>query len=427
LNTTWAAQTETVTDETLGSSNENKSQDFQTSRRPILKGQRLDVREPNEPPAAERAEIEAQAINDAVSLLHDANREPMLAEQAQIEKKAREQAISIVRDLTRSRTEIWVRWQEVDDFYASGPRDRHYVVDHINGLIRFGDGVRGMIPARGTENIRMTRYQTGGGAMGNVRDGTITQVKSTLRNVEKVTNVESAGGGADAEDKDALLVRAPRTLRHGDRAVTAEDYEDLAIAASTEVARARCVPLRDLSKGPFPDLKLGQLSVIIVPRATVAMPMPSRELLERVKMRLVERSIGTAHISVVGPVYFRVSIEASVVPSSAREGGAVERSVRDALDRFLHPLTGGGADRAGWSFGREPQMSDLYACIEAVDGVDYVDHIMSPEVMIGSVVGDTEDLNKARNTGFFLVCSGSHRIRAVRGSTRASLSAGGRR
>ena len=146
LNTTWAAQTETVTDETLGSSNENKSQEFQTSRKPILMGQRLDVREPNEPPAAERDEIEKQAANDAIGLLRDTGRSPTVAEQAEIEKKERNDAIDIVRDLAGNATDIWVRWHEVDDFYESSPRARHYVVDHINGLICFGDGVHGMIP-----------------------------------------------------------------------------------------------------------------------------------------------------------------------------------------------------------------------------------------------------------------------------------------
>ena len=206
-----------------------------------------------------------------------------------------------------------------------------------------------------------------------------------------MTNTEPAGAGADAEEDDALLVRVPRRLRHGDRAVTAEDYEDLAVAASTEIARARCVPLRNLSNPdqPFPDPQLGQVSVIIVPRTTEPRPMPSRQLLDRVKGRLIERGIATAQLSVVGPVYLRVSVVAWVVPCSAREAGIVERGVCDALDRFLHPLTG-GADYSGWAFGREPQMSDLYACIESVDGVDHVDHMEDPpglKVMIGSMVG----------------------------------------
>ena len=59
-----------------------------------------------------------------------------------------------------------------------------------------------------------------------------------------------AAGGAAAELLAALLEREPRKLRHRGRAVTLEDYEDLAKLASPDVARAKCVPLYDLETNP---------------------------------------------------------------------------------------------------------------------------------------------------------------------------------
>ena len=43
-------------------------------------------------------------------------------------------AVTTVADASGRLREIWVRWHEVTDFYASGPRDRHYVLDRFTGF-----------------------------------------------------------------------------------------------------------------------------------------------------------------------------------------------------------------------------------------------------------------------------------------------------
>ena len=53
-----------------------------------------------------------------------------------------------------------------------------------------------------------------------------------------------ATGGVDGESLAEATVRGPLALRTRDRAVTAEDYEQLAREAAPEVARVRCVPAR---------------------------------------------------------------------------------------------------------------------------------------------------------------------------------------
>ena len=61
------------------------------------------------------------------------------------------------------RAEGWIPWEPVSDFGQSGPNSRHYMLDRLTGEIRFGDGRRGMVPPRGGDNIRASRYRTGGG------------------------------------------------------------------------------------------------------------------------------------------------------------------------------------------------------------------------------------------------------------------------
>ncbi len=373
LNTVIAAQTVSIFDEVLGSSDAGKGQRFAATHKPVLGGERLEVREPEEPSWAERETILDEEGADAVR---------------------------VVRDDTGRPVETWVRWHNVPDFYGSGPRDRHYVLDRLTGEIRFGDGQNGLIPPRGAGNLRLARYQTGGGTGGNRAAGTVTQLKTTVPYIDKVTNVEPAAGGADAESRASLVERAPRSIRHRDRAVTLEDYEDLARLASPDIARAKCVPLYDLAADGGEEIRLGTVSVIIVPRSGGAKPQPTFELINRARDFLAARRVPTGDVVVVGPEYVRVDVEATVGVASLEGAGGVESEVLRALARYLHPLTG-GLDGRGWDFGRRPHRSDLFALLESVAGVDYV-HSLS--------VVEEEERAGAGATDRFLVYSGSHRI-----------------
>src|SRR5439155_21185086 len=44
---------------------------------------------------------------------------------------------------------------------------------------------------------------------------------------------------------------------------------------------------------------------------------------------------------------------------------------REALERFLHPLHG-GPDSTGWAFGRDVFLSELFAALEELPGVEHV-------------------------------------------------------
>lgn len=373
LNTTMASQSVTVRDEVLGSSDGSEFQKFKIRRVPVLSGQKLEVREPESPSAGELLLIKNEEGSDAVSTTDN-----------------------------QGRKEIWVRWHETPDFYGSGPRDRHYVLNHLTGDILFGDGISGLIPPVGNGNLRIVCYKSGGGAAGNKAENTIVQLKTTVPYVEKVTNTEASAGGADAETIESLINRAPRTIRHRGRAVTLEDYEDLAMLASPKVARAKCVPLCNLKTDSLSKVSelAGEVSVIIVPRSNVDKPLPSLELIKRVRDDLVANSLPTVNVSVVGPLYVSVQVTVEITLSSMQGASGVEQAVYHKLADFLHPLTG-GSDKSGWSFGRKPHKSDFYALIEAVQGVDHISSLS---------VTETEDLAGAIGTGRFLVYSGEHAV-----------------
>jgi hypothetical protein len=264
------------------------------------------------------------------------------------------------------KTAAWVRWWAQPNFYRSGSADRHYVVERSRGVFRF-PGLAGRIPPAGAPIV--VSYVTGGGVNGNVAAGAIRELRSGVGFVQSVTNPIAASGGAEAELLRGARDRNTHLPRHRHRAVSAEDYEWIAMSASSEVARARALPLA----GPDGAGERGFVGIVLVPHSIDPMPQPSPELCRTVLRALancVPAGVASG-VRIVEPQFVAVSVRAEILPRSADEAGRVEARVRRRLQQFLHPLTG-GARGLGWDFGESVYLSDLAALIETTSGVDAV-------------------------------------------------------
>ena len=444
-NTTWAAQVLSLMNEVLGSSTGYPNQRFLTSQYPVLENPVLEVRED----------------------LSSAEQAALLARDRTI--------LNVLRDDMGSVEEIWVRWQEVPDFYSSEAGDRHYLLNHLTGEIQFGNGQQGRVPPLARQNIRLRQYRTGGGKSGNKSSNTITELKTTLPYISAVVNPEAASGAADPESLAQVQARGPKQLRHRGRAVTMQDLEDLALAASSEVAWVRAIPpvfpedlewlpiyqipaetsgnlevQLDWTETSTPDLLVclygvgqampkfqqrisknqtitfhltpqttstpwrltitnphaievtsgnggityaggskiiefsrlnpvlhsqvvtaGRVDVIIVPRGSENQPTPTLGLINQVEQYLRARCVPTLALHVTEPDWVKVTISATLIPTTWEGADATRDRALHHLARFLHPLTG-GPNGLGWTFGRLPHASDIYAVLEGVEGIDFV-------------------------------------------------------
>lgn len=320
LNGVLARHTQQFRDEVVGSSNGRSGQSFKILRRPVIGAALLQVRE----------------AGDA-----------------------------------------WQPWEEVDSLGTSSASERHYTLDRHIGELRFGDGRHGRIPPAGANNVRLHRYAAGGGLVGNRPAFSVTQLRAAVPAVEKVTNLEPATGGLDAQDEADRHARAAAWLGHRDRAVCADDYAELAMQASPEVARAWCVPGRDLatptSTVGAAELQPGVFSVVVMPQSDTQRPQPTLALLALVSDHLDTRRPPAGRLVLVGPRYAAVAVKVEISVEPASSPHNVAAVCRRRIERFLHPLTG-GTDGRGWSPGKRPHRSDLVALAGAVDGVDVVRH-----------------------------------------------------
>jgi predicted phage baseplate assembly protein len=261
-------------------------------------------------------------------------------------------------------------WQEVEDFFASGPDNPHYTLDRSTGVIQFPT-LKGRIPAANPANpdanIVARFYRFGGGKAGNAGAKTIAQLQSFVEGISDVTNFESAVGGSDEETVDEAKLRAPHDIQAKNRAVTAEDFETLAIETpGVRIRRAKALPL---THPKFPGTPIpGVVTVIVVPDSDAANPTPGEATLRIVCAHLNLHRLLASELFVVPPVYRKIRIEADVVVRPDADLAVVKHAVEDGITNFFHPLTGGD-DGTGWEFGGEIFFSEVSRLIVQTPGV----------------------------------------------------------
>jgi predicted phage baseplate assembly protein len=249
-----------------------------------------------------------------------------------------------------------------------------FVVDREAGLLRFGDGLTGRIPRLASGLNGTVTYDVGGGPDGNLGSG--------LRWIDPANglslhNVVVADGGAEPEALAEARRRAGNELRAVTRAVTAADYETLALT-TPGVALARAHAAIGYSTldpcTPVPGL----VTVFVVPAAArepksdfyedafVATPVPDPGALAAARARLDGARLVTHEVCVRAPIYRRASLRVDV-QADAVDGASLRWRIADTLARFLDPLLG-GVDGTGWPFGDPLRPSALGRVVQRMLG-----------------------------------------------------------
>jgi len=247
------------------------------------------------------------------------------------------------------------------------------VLDPEAGTVRFGNGEQGRPPQIG-ERIRAKSYRYGGGASGNVAAKSIAKIG--VGNV-KVSNPLAAIGGADPEDIESALDRIPGELRRRDRAVTADDFQGLALQTpGAQVGRAECLPR--FYPPTRESEKPGIVTVVVWPKEDAVhpdAPLPDANLLKTVCSWLDERRLVTTELYVVPPTYRKVALSVALQVKPGYGAEAVRRWVELVLRQYLAPLPPYGPNGGGWPLGRRVYGPELQAAALQVEGVEFLEQL----------------------------------------------------
>ena len=298
-------------------------------------------------------------------------------------------------------------WEEVADFDSSGPDDRHYTYDSATGIITFGNGLNGLIPPpKEKQNISVS-YRFTLGRKGNVPAGQRFTVAGGDGLVG--TNLSPAAGGGFAESLEEAKMRAKKDLRSNFRAITAADYEAIALATpGIRVKRATAIP------GYHPEYPCvampGVVTVVVVPlaRKGAPPPIPGEGFRNTVAAHLNRWRLVATDLYVVGPKYVTVSVSCKVHTVKKSDPKEVTKRVMERLAKFLNPFTGGPEEK-GWTFGRPVYPSEIYQLLDKTEGVDFATGVVLTAKMDSDMIdGDKGEI--IRISRYALVVSGDHQV-----------------
>jgi predicted phage baseplate assembly protein len=269
--------------------------------------------------------------------------------------------------------DVTTDWTEVKTFADSDARSKHFRIDPVNGELEFGPVVRepdgsvrqyGAIPSIGAR-LRLRAYRTGGGRRGNVARNQVVVLKTSVPYVSSVLNRAPAVGGADAETLADAKIRGPMLLRTRGRAVTREDFEELAREVAGD-ARIHCVAdadggVRVLVVPSVPDNPLWR-----VERRELDPPM---ETMARIAAHLDERRVLGTRLLVQPPTYRQLTVVVSGRASAGSRPPEVREEVLAALYRMFHPRRG-GPNGTGWPLGRAVLAQEVAVQLATLPGLD---------------------------------------------------------
>jgi hypothetical protein len=255
-----------------------------------------------------------------------------------------------------------VTWTHISYLVDAQPTDLVYTTfTDANGLtwIQFGDGVNGAIPTLGLD-IYAT-YRIGGGVIGNIPAGSVTTFASDdvngiqiQQDANGVYQSSAMVGGADPESNDSIRANAPLSFRTQQRAVTIQDFNDMALSVPG-VTKASAVATHYTSVTMY----------ITGPGGTA----PTSPLIAAVRAFFSTRMLAGVSLTVSAANVIPVNFGTSGTPCQLfvldrYSQSAVLSSVIAALQNFFSP--------ANVNFGQRISLSQVYAALQGISGVAYL-------------------------------------------------------
>lgn len=253
-------------------------------------------------------------------------------------------------------------WTARRDLLNSDAGKPEFVVETESdgaAIIRFGDDRFGSRPASGTTFT--ATYRAGNGTRGNVGAETLAHIVTSQQAVLEVSNPLAAGGGTEAESLERARQDAPVAFRRQERAVTPQDYAE--VAERHEGVQRAAATIRWTGSWRTVFLTIDRRGGLDV-----------NDEFEREMRRHLERFRMAGHdLEIDGPRYVPLEIEMVVCVKPNFFRG----HVRAALLEVFSGRTRRGGHRGlfhpdNYTFGQTVFLSPLVAAAQAIEGVDSV-------------------------------------------------------
>ena len=254
-------------------------------------------------------------------------------------------------------------WTVLPDLLGSSGDERAFVVEaEADGtaFLRFGDGEYAAAPQAGTRFSVEGRI--GNGRQGNIGRETLAHIVVAGQEILSVSNPLAASGGTDPETSDEIRRDAPATLAVQERAVTASDYEAMALRTRS-VARAAAT-----------FRWTGSWHTVFVTADRAGGGPVDAPFETRLRGDLERYRMAGSDLEVDAPRFVPLEIALHVCVAPGHRRADVTAAARDVLsNRVLADGTLGLFHPDRYTFGQSVQLSDLLVALHAITGVESVD------------------------------------------------------
>jgi hypothetical protein len=241
--------------------------------------------------------------------------------------------------------------QETLAFSRAGQKDYAIEInDADQATVIFGDNVFGAIPPSGA--VIQVTYRVGGGLSGNVTAGSIQTIVGAPQLAllgATVSNPNPASGGSDRESIESAVQHAPAVFRSLKRAVTAADYEALALS------------FKGVGKVQASGTGWNTVTLYVAPSGGGNV---SDVLEANLKAYFEDKRMVSQIVEVQDVHYVHVFVTAEVGVQSYYVSAEVQAKVHQAAAALL------AFDNV--TFGQTIYLSNFYQAIETVPGVQFV-------------------------------------------------------
>ena len=176
--------------------------------------------------------------------------------------------------------------------------------------------------------------------------GTIVGLRTANPRIAGVSQPLPTGGGRRAEDQDAMYRRVSERTRHKNRAVTAWDFERLALQRYPDLFAVRCLPgIERQTDGCFRSVDRGVVTLLVSPRVhdpgALSVdrypPMVDDATLGEIQQDLASLASASAEIQVWNPVYVPVTVHAELTARAGQDPTMAGPRLDADLRAFLSP------------------------------------------------------------------------------------------
>lgn len=231
----------------------------------------------------------------------------------------------------------WSVFRRVHSLDNSKENDEHFVFNEREQYIQLGDNEHGKVPLAYSDII-ITSLKTTAGEGGNIKKGMITKpLNEELFHSVSVCQHQNAQGGKNSDTIEDVVRRIPKLFNNRKRAVTKQDYEE--IAKNTQglmIENATALPLYNPKTGERCD---NAVTVVIEAFSEAAM-LTDERYLQNAARELYKRKMLTTKVYVAYPLYLGLEVYCEVIVRERYE--KFKALVTAEIEKHIRTLPLGG-------------------------------------------------------------------------------------